>query len=118
VRGRFFRLIGPFDGDGNQTAWMCVSDDTRHAIVGFYRVLQRPAAPSFWLRLRGLDPSAAYRVSTWPDSGDPIDGDNSGIRGGDELMKVGLLLSAERGYGTKRGDFWSRVFVLEPDAQT
>ncbi|HYU15655.1 MAG TPA: alpha-galactosidase, partial [Candidatus Acidoferrum sp.] len=71
--GRFLRLIGPAggDGDGNETAWMCVSDDRRRAIVGFYRVLQRPAAPAGRLRLRGLDPAAVYRVSTWPDDGDP-----------------------------------------------
>jgi alpha-galactosidase len=112
-RGRFLRLVGPFDGDGNETAWMCVADDRRRAIVGFYRVLQRPAQISGRLRLRGLDAAATYRVSTWPGGDDPIDRDNTGERDGDELMKVGLSLSAERGYGTRRGDFWSRLFVLE-----
>jgi alpha-galactosidase len=113
-RGRFLRLVGP-DGDGptNDVAWMCVSDDRSHAVVGFYRVLQRPVAPSIRLRLRGLSSGARYRVTTWPATGDPVDRDNAGLRGGDELMRVGLLIAAERGYGTRRGDFWSRLFVLD-----
>jgi alpha-galactosidase len=119
-RGRFVRLIGPGgtggDGDGgggNETAWMCVSDDRRRAIVGFYHVLQRPGAPTRRLPLRGLDAASVYRVTTWPAAGDPIDRDNAGERGGDELMRVGLLLASERRHSTRRGDFWSRLFVLE-----
>ena len=42
--GRFLRLRSPFEGDGNETAWMAVDDDGSHAVVGFYRVLARPAA--------------------------------------------------------------------------
>ena len=41
-RGRFVRLRSPFEGDGNETAWMTVSADRRRAIVGFYRTLNRP----------------------------------------------------------------------------
>ena len=44
-RGRFVRLRSPFEGDGNETAWMVVSDDRRQAIVGFYQVLNRPVPP-------------------------------------------------------------------------
>jgi alpha-galactosidase len=118
-RGRFQRLVGPHGDDGqgngqtNDVAWMCVSDDRSRAVVGFYRVLQRPATPSTRLRLRGLLAGALYRVATWPATGDPVDRDNAGLRGGDELMRVGLLIAAERRYGTRRGDFWSRLFVLE-----
>ena len=28
-------------------------------------------------------------------------------------MTVGVVLSSEGGYGTKRGDLWSRLLVLE-----
>ena len=117
-RGQFLRLVGPHGDDGqssgaNDVAWMCVSGDQRRALVGFYRVLQRPAAPSIRLRLRGLSAGARYRVTPWPAAGDPVDRDNAGLRGGDELMRIGLLIAAERGYGTRRGDFWSRLFVVE-----
>ena len=57
-RGRFVRLRSPFEGDGNETAWMVVSDDRRRAIVGFYRALNRPAPGVDRLPLRGLDPGA------------------------------------------------------------
>ena len=36
-----------------------------------------------------------------------------GIRGGDELMAVGLLLDHHRDETPARGDFWARLFVLE-----
>ncbi|MDA8425695.1 MAG: alpha-galactosidase [Treponema sp.] len=110
--GRFLRLLSPFEGDGNEVAWSCVSEDGNEALVGFYRVLNRPFAGPRRLRLRGLSPAKVYRVSTWPEAGDPVDADNAGLRGGDELMGAGLLLSAERGYGSRRGDFWSRIFEL------
>jgi alpha-galactosidase len=111
--GKFLRIKGPFEGDGNETAWMCASADASSAVVGFYRVLTTPAAAPTRIRLRGLDPRTTYRVSTWPSSGDPADLENEGLRGGDELLGVGLSIGAERGYGTKRCDAWSRLFFLE-----
>ena len=41
-RGRFLRLRSPFEGDGNETAWMAVDETAAHAVVGCYRVLARP----------------------------------------------------------------------------
>ncbi|MGZ6314523.1 MAG: alpha-galactosidase, partial [Candidatus Limnocylindrales bacterium] len=38
-RGRFVRLVSPFDGDGNRMAWMSVAGDRRRAVAGFYQVL-------------------------------------------------------------------------------
>lgn len=112
-RGRLVRLVSPFEGEHNVTAWMCVSPDAHRAVVGYYRVLQHAGDPACRLRLRGLDLAARYRVSTWPADGDPVERDNAGLRGGDELMSVGLLISAEPHDGSRRGDFWSRLFVLE-----
>ena len=41
-RGRFVRLRSPFEGDGNETAWMAVAPDAREAVVGLYRTLNHP----------------------------------------------------------------------------
>ncbi len=112
-RGRFLRLRSPFEGDGQATAWMAVSSDARAAAVGYYRALNAPNPGPDRLRLRGLDPQATYRVSVWPAAGDPVAGDNTLMRGGDELMHVGLFLDAGRWESGRRGDFWARVFVLE-----
>ncbi len=112
-RGRFLRLRGPLDGDGNETGWMSVSDDASRAVVGFYRVLNRPNPGPSRLRLRGLDPGRSYRVTVRPASGDPVDRANRGIRGGDELMRVGLIVESERHEAAEWGDFRAWLFVLE-----
>jgi alpha-galactosidase len=112
-RGRFIRLRGPFDGDGNETAWMCVSEDRRRAVVGFYRVLNRPAPGPERVRLRGLEPGLDYRVSVWPAHDDAIARANVLTRRGDDLEAVGLLFDIERHEAATYGDFWSRIFVLD-----
>jgi alpha-galactosidase len=112
-RGRFVRLRGPFEGDGNTTAWMCVSDDRRRAVVGFYRILNRPAPGPDRIRLRGLDVDREYRVSVWPVADDTVGRANSLVRRGDDLEAVGLLFDVERHESAGQGDFWSRLFVLE-----
>jgi len=111
-RGRFVRLRGPFDGDGNETAWMAVSPDKRRAVVGWYQVLNRPAPGPGRLRLRGLDPSLRYRVSAWPERDDGLARANVGERGGDELMAAGLFLGMDRAEAARQGDFQARLFVL------
>ena len=113
-RGRFVRLRSPFEGDGSQVAWAVVAPDRSRAVVGYYQVLNRPVPAADRLRLRGLDPARTYRVAGWPDDADePLIRDNAGIRGGDELMSVGLSLYAERHEAARWGDFRSWVFVLE-----
>jgi alpha-galactosidase len=111
--GRFVRLRSPFEGDGNETAWMTVSDDRRRAVVGFYQVLNRPAPGPDRLRLRGLDPELDYRVSVWPAGDDLIAQANTRVRGGDDLEATGLLFEVNREGDKMRGDFWARLFVLE-----
>ncbi|HEY7971267.1 MAG TPA: alpha-galactosidase, partial [Candidatus Limnocylindrales bacterium] len=112
-RGRFVRLRSPFEGDGNETAWMVVSDDRRQAIVGFYRTLNRPAPGLDRLPLRGLDPALDYRISIWPASDDVVARANVRTRRGDDLEANGLLFDVERHEAADVGDFWSRLFVLE-----
>jgi alpha-galactosidase len=111
--GRFIRLRGPFEGDGNETAWMSVSGDRRRAIVGFYRALNRPSPGALRLRLRGLDAATEYRVSIWPAADDATAGANAGVRRGDELQAIGLVIDGDRDEAARRGDFWARLFVLE-----
>jgi alpha-galactosidase len=111
--GRFVRLRSPFAGDGNEAAWMTVAADRRQAVVGLYRVLNRPVPGPDRLRLRGLDPASSYRISVWPSDGDPVERANALVRGGDELMSAGLLLATERQAAATRGDFWARLFILE-----
>ena len=113
-RGRFVRLRSPFEG--NETAWMVVSDDRRSAVVGHYAVLSTANAGPGRLRLRGLHPGLIYRVSTWPASDDTVARTNAGLRGGDELMQAGLMLGADRRETAARGDFHARLFVLEAAA--
>ncbi len=112
-RGRFHRLRSPFEGDGNTTAWMAVSDDRERAVVGYYRVLNRPAPGPDRTRLHGLDPDRDYRISVWPAAEDAIGRANTVTRRGDDLEAVGLLIDVERHEAAEFGDFWSRLFVLE-----
>jgi alpha-galactosidase len=112
-RGRFVRLRSPFEEGGNQTAWMVVAPDASKAIVGYYQVLNRPVPAADRLRLRGLDPDTVYGVSGWPDAHDPLVRANAGPRGGDELMRNGLSLGADRREAAAWGDFKSWLFILE-----
>ena len=112
-QGRFVRLRSPFEGDGNEVAWMVVSEHGRAAIVGWYQVLNRPVPPQDRLRLRGLEPASSYVVTTWPSADDSIERSNVGPRRGDELMAVGLSLAARKDEAVARGDFTARLFVLE-----
>jgi len=111
--GRFIRLRSPFEGDGNETAWMSVSGDRRRAVVCFYQVLNRPDPGADRLPLRGLDPALAYRITVWPARDDLITSANALVRRGDDLEAVGLLFEVGRQGDKTRGDFWARLFVLE-----
>ena len=111
--GRFLRLRSPFEGDGNDVAWMTVGDDRRRAVVGWYRILNHPQPGSDRIPLRGLDPAARYRVTAWPPGDDSMAARNTLVRGGDDLMSAGILIVATRPETAVRGDFQARLFVLE-----
>jgi alpha-galactosidase len=112
-RGRFVRLVSPFAGDRRRAAWMVVSDDERRAVVGAYSILNRPSPPVERLRLRGLDPEATYRLTTWPGDIAPLARANEGERSGAELMSAGLSLTMDRHEAAMIGDFRAVLFVLE-----
>jgi alpha-galactosidase len=110
--GRFLRLVSPYEGNGD-TAWMCVSDDARQAVVGWYRPLSRPVPGPRGVPLRGLDPSLDYRVRVWPSANDTLVRRNELTRGGDDLMAVGLFLDDDARESGARGDFQARLFEIE-----
>lgn len=111
--GRFRRLRSPFEGDRNAAAWMSVSPDRARAVVGWYRILNRADPGPERLRLRGLDPTRRYRVTPWPVTGDRWEQINALVRGGDDLMGVGLFFEATRHEAPALGDFAARVFALD-----
>ncbi len=118
--GRFTRLRSPFEGDGNEAAWMASARDGSRAVVAHYRVLQHPWPHRDRLVVRGLDPDARYAVTCW----DGFEGPMPTIeRGGDELMTVGLGIEppdpmpvgnrvGADGHRLLRGDFRARLFDL------
>ena len=106
------RLTGVFDWDlaGPSTPLLELAHLAWHGIPLF-----RPVPAADRLRLRGLDPDTVYRVSGWPDAHDPLVRANAGPRGGDDLMRVGLSLGADRHEAGAWGDFKSWLFVLEAE---
>lgn len=82
--GVFYRLKSPYEG--NETAWMSVSQDRREAVVTHVHCLAQPNTRPAMLRLRGLDPSLDYR-----------DERTNRIYGGDELMYHGIEVAGAWG---------------------
>jgi alpha-galactosidase len=77
--GTFYRLISPFEKDGNVTSWIVVSEDQKEAIVGRFQVLGKPNTGYERLVLKGLRDDNEYQIE--------------GINGsfyGDELMNAGI----------------------------
>lgn len=103
-KGTFYRLKSPFEG--NETAWMIVSEDQKTALVGYYRVMQPVNVGFKRLKLKGLKEDICYKVSGY-------DYDCYG----DELMQVGMILSDsasgvwKKGVNDK-GDFQAKVFEI------
>ena len=103
-KGTFYRLKSPFEG--NETAWMIVSEDQKKALVGYYRVMQPVNVGFKRLKLKGLKEDICYKVSGY-------DYDCYG----DELMQVGMILSdSASGVWKKdvndKGDFQAKVFEI------
>jgi alpha-galactosidase len=92
--GDLYRLASPFEG--NETAWMIVSEDKKEAFVAYFRVLAIPNGPINRLHLRGLDPDREYSVS-----GKQV------TYGGDELMHAGLVIPE------LQGDYQSVIWKLK-----
>ena len=103
MEGTFYRLISPFEGD--EAAWIVVSEDKRHALAGYYRMRQPANAPLKRLTLKGLDPDVRYQIR------------ETGLEAyGDELMRAGMAISdyasGIREKKERQGDYQSRLFEL------
>ncbi|WP_147804216.1 alpha-galactosidase [Alkalicoccus halolimnae] len=104
--GTFHRLMSPFHGDRNHTAWMVVSEDRSEALVGYYRLLAEPNPGFPSLKLTGLDESRQYEINA------------SSRHFGDELMNIGMIIEQEHSGAAppekeKLGDFISYVYHLK-----
>lgn len=82
--GRFYRLLSPFEG--NETAWISVSEDQKEAVFTYVRAQVTANVPPALVKLRGLKPDARYAVA---ETGE--------VFGGDELMYSGLLCPVGQG---------------------
>ena len=103
MEGTFYRLISPFEGD--EAAWIVVSEDKRHALAGYYRMRQPANAPLKRLTLKGLDENLCYKIK------------ETGLEAcGDELMRAGMAVSdyasGIREKKERQGDYQSRLFEL------
>ncbi|MCX7714445.1 MAG: alpha-galactosidase [Clostridia bacterium] len=92
--GDFYRLISPFEG--NDAAWMFVSEDKDEAVVFYFGILSVPNSSVKRLKLRGLDENADYELV----------GGNV-CYGGDRLMYAGINIT------NIRGDFSSYVMQFK-----
>ncbi|GIM28195.1 alpha-galactosidase [Clostridium polyendosporum] len=99
--GIFYRLLSPFEG--NETAWMIVSENKAEFVVYYYRVLAEANAPFSSLRLKGLDPEIDYQLVQM----DYNILSNGEIYGGDELMYAGINIPE------LQGDFQSVIWRFE-----
>jgi alpha-galactosidase len=97
-QGDFYRLKSPFEGMGNETAWMFVAEDRKEALVFYFQVLAEPNAPLRRLKLKGLNPEWVYRLEGLELS-----------LGGDRLMQAGIHLPVlAHDYASK----WWRVRAI------
>jgi alpha-galactosidase len=97
-QGDLYRLHSPFEG--NEAAWMFVSEDLTEAIVFYFRVLAEPNAAEHRLMLAGLNPDLNYYVES-PDL------DSRFTWAGDRLMQLGLDIP------NLRGDYVSTSFKIK-----
>lgn len=104
IDGDFYRILSPFEG--NETAWMVVSQDKKKAVAAFYQRLNKVNASWLRFKLRGLSPDWLYEVF--------CDGmeETRCIRTGSELMYAGIPI--DRGYlYRKGGDFAAVMYTME-----
>ena len=92
--GKFYRLLSPFEG--NETAWMFISDDKKEIIVSFVRTLSIPNCKLKSLKLVGVDENAKYEIQ-----------DENIIVFGDELINIGLNIPE------MTGDYVSKMWILK-----
>ena len=63
--GRFYRLLTPFTGDAQETAWEFVSEDGKEVVLMYFKALAQPAAPIRALSMQALKADAEYELTTY-----------------------------------------------------
>jgi len=91
--GTYYRLKSAYEG--NEAAWMSVSEDKREAIVTHVTAQAVPNMRDKLMRLTGLDENLTYR-----------DTDTGVVYGGDELMNYGIIIRKPW------GDYMAQQFHL------
>ena len=81
--GKFYRLLSPFEG--NQTAWMTVSQDGTEFLVWYYKDFADPEEAYINVRLTGLEEKAHYQD------------EEGNVYSGDMLMNLGLPIQWKNG---------------------
>lgn len=105
--GVFHRILSPFEG--NETAWIAVSQDQKEALAAYYRILNPVNIGFRKLKLIGLNPEVRYHVEGCSES-----------YYGDELMYSGIDVSDfECGNRSVKkepsGDFISKIYYLRAE---
>lgn len=107
--GDFYRLVNPFEG--NDTAWMVVSQDKKEAVAAFYQSLNKVNDSWLRLRLEGLNPDALYEVTY--HAGRPDTEEEAVLQAyGDELMYAGMIIDRNE-LNKNGGDFASVLYTLK-----
>lgn len=60
--GTFTRLISPFEGNHNETAWQFISKDGKQVVLLYFKVLSEPAHQIRILKLANLEVDANYKI--------------------------------------------------------
>ncbi|MBB2479425.1 alpha-galactosidase [Bacillus sp. APMAM] len=102
LNGTFYRLISPFEGDGNVTSWMVVSEDKKEAIAAYYQVLNQPNSGFKRIYFEGLDKDLEYRIEGLPRT-----------YYGDELMYIGLDIEKKNARKEELLDFQSWIYKIK-----
>ncbi|GFI51408.1 alpha-galactosidase AgaA [Lachnospiraceae bacterium] len=124
VDGDFYRLISPFEG--NETAWMVVSQDKKNAVAGFYQCLNRVNGSWIRLKLQGLCEDSLYEISYDTELDTPVEPALAATYGlkiekdtvktykayGSELMYAGIPIDRNL-LNNKSMDFSSLLFVIK-----
>lgn len=92
--GDMYRLLSPFEG--NNAAWMFVSENKAEAFIMFTRVQDTPNSLPIRLKLKGLDPMSKYEIMGY-----------NLLIGGDELMYIGINIP------WMHGDYQSVTWTLK-----
>ena len=93
-----YRLKSPFksaNNDGNDTAWMFISEDRKDIFAAYFRISCIVNGGIYRMKFTALDPMAKYEVV----------GEDKQYYG-DELMNIGLVFEMW-------GDYTSKIWRLK-----